>query len=377
MQIEKGSTDVSVEIYIVDDVSGQPELGVVYNTSGIDLNYRRDGAAVVSITEVDLATPILTDPHLDGGFLEIANGRYRLDVPDAAFATGANQVTIGGIITGMIVLPITIQLIDPVPVVLPPINLGDFATTETVLAPFPVLKDGIGVTITGFDVTDIEVYKDGSATQRASDSGYAVSVDFDSMVGVHAFSIDLSDDTIAGFFADGSQYWTVVTAVTAGGQSIIAVYYFTIGRMATKEWNTDWSDEVEASADDALTAYSAMATTDLPANFASLNISPIGSICIHYGTADAGGATYLDLETATASAVDDYYNATLLITTGGAGKGQKKLITDYEGTTNQRATVDSAWTSAVDNTTTYEIHRIIFDTTLSSLIQLINQNTQS
>ncbi len=111
-QIKKDSTNVSVEIYIIDDTDGTPETGVVFNTAGIDLNYRRDGAVVVSITEIDLTTPALTDAHEDGGFLHVSNGRYRLDVPDAAFATGVSQVTIGGTVTGMVVLPVTIQLVD-------------------------------------------------------------------------------------------------------------------------------------------------------------------------------------------------------------------------------------------------------------------------
>jgi hypothetical protein len=108
MLVTKGSTNVSVELYIVDSTTGQPELGVVFNTAGIDLNYRRDLAAVVSITEVTLA--LLTTAHADGGFLEIGNGRYRLDVPDIAFATGVDKVTIGGTVTGMVVLPVEVTL---------------------------------------------------------------------------------------------------------------------------------------------------------------------------------------------------------------------------------------------------------------------------
>ena len=109
---QKGSTDVSVEVYIVDSGDGTPETGVVFNTSGIDLFFRRDGAAVVAITEADLATPALTDAHLDGGFLHIFNGLYRLDLPDAACATGVDKVVVGGTVTGMVVLPVTIQLVD-------------------------------------------------------------------------------------------------------------------------------------------------------------------------------------------------------------------------------------------------------------------------
>jgi len=377
MQVEKGSINVSVELYIIDSTDGTPELGVLFNTAGIDLNYHRDGAVVTSITEIDLTTPALTDVHEDGGFLEVANGRYRLDVPDAAFATGVDQVTIGGTVTGMIVLPLTITLTDPIPLPIPAMNLGDFALTETVTAPFPIYYKGIGVTISAFAVTDIEVYKDGSATQRTSDAGFAVAVDFDGGVGVHSFSIDLTDDTDAGFYADGSQYWVVLRTITAAGQELVVVFYFTIGRMAKKLWNPAWDAEVQSEVADGLAAYNAMATTDLPVNFSSLNISSIGSICVHFGTADAGAATTIDLETGVASTVDDYYNDMMIVLTGGIGKGQKRLITDYEGSTNQRVTVDSTWVVTPDATTTYEIHRIIFDPILSSLIKLINQGIQS
>src|SRR3990167_4247698 len=88
-QIQKGSVDRSVEVYIIDSTDGTPETGVVWNTAGIDLNYRRDGAAVVAITEATLAA--LTTAHTDGGFLAIGNGYYRLDPPDAGFGGRANR----------------------------------------------------------------------------------------------------------------------------------------------------------------------------------------------------------------------------------------------------------------------------------------------
>lgn len=110
MLIQKGATDKSVELYIVDSTDGTPETGVVYNSAGIDLWYRREGAAVVQVTEVDLAA--LTTAHTDGGFKHIRDGVYRFDLPDAAWATGANQVVIGGTITGMQIRPVTVQLVD-------------------------------------------------------------------------------------------------------------------------------------------------------------------------------------------------------------------------------------------------------------------------
>ena len=112
-QIKAGSTDVSVVIRIVDSTDGTPETGVVFNTSGLDLEYRREGAASVDITEATLAA--LTTAHADGGFLHIGNGYYRLDLPDAAVAAGATGVLIHGACTGMVVIGEYIELVayDP------------------------------------------------------------------------------------------------------------------------------------------------------------------------------------------------------------------------------------------------------------------------
>ena len=108
--VKKGSTDRSVTVRIIDSTAGTPETGVVFNTAGIDLWYRREGAAVSSITEATLAS--LTTAHADGGFLHVSHGEYRLDLPDAAFATGAEYVDFGGTVTGMIVIGGRIRLVD-------------------------------------------------------------------------------------------------------------------------------------------------------------------------------------------------------------------------------------------------------------------------
>lgn len=80
------------------------------------------------------------------------------------------------------------------------------------------------VTITGLATTDIEIYKDGSVTQRASDSGYALldtdGIDFDTTTGIHGVSINLADNTTAGFYAAGSQYWVVIASITVDAATI-------------------------------------------------------------------------------------------------------------------------------------------------------------
>jgi len=108
--VKKGSVDRSVLLRIVDSVDGTPETGVVFNTSGIDLWYRREGAARTAVTEATLAA--LTTAHSDGGFLHVSDGYYRFDLPDAAFATGANYVDVGGTVTGMVVVGGRVRLVD-------------------------------------------------------------------------------------------------------------------------------------------------------------------------------------------------------------------------------------------------------------------------
>lgn len=76
----------------------------------------------------------------------------------------------------------------------------------------------------GFAVTDIEVFKDGAATPRATDSGYSLISDTGQMgdrVGLMRFRIQLfntADD--ANFYAQGSWYQVAVDAVTIDGKTV-------------------------------------------------------------------------------------------------------------------------------------------------------------
>jgi hypothetical protein len=82
---------------------------------------------------------------------------------------------------------------------------------------------GQSITLTGLAVTDIEIYKNGSVTQRASDNGYALldtdGIDFDGITGIHGFSLDLNDNSDASFYAVGSKYVVIVSTVTVDGQT--------------------------------------------------------------------------------------------------------------------------------------------------------------
>jgi hypothetical protein len=86
--IAPGSTSQSIELYL-------GATGLTFSTTGLAAYYVRNQSAPVAIT---LVTQTPTGAWTSGGFAEISSslvpGVYRLDVPNAAFAAGASDVTI-------------------------------------------------------------------------------------------------------------------------------------------------------------------------------------------------------------------------------------------------------------------------------------------
>jgi hypothetical protein len=151
--------------------------------------------------------------------------------------------------------------------------LDTYPAGSTIYAIFDTFgADGESLTLTGLAVTDIEIFKNGSVTQRSSDAGYALldtdGIDFDSRTGIHGISIDLSDNTDAGFYAAGSQYTVVIDAVTINTQTV----RFVLGafRIVAAETTAGTPNVHAASlADGSLTAAKIGADAFTAAKFAS------------------------------------------------------------------------------------------------------------
>lgn len=73
------------------------------------------------------------------------------------------------------------------------------------------------------------------------------------------------------------------------------------------------------------------------------------------GTAQSGAASTITLDAADTRA-DDFYNDMTIRITGGTGEGQEKTVTDYVESTKV-VTVDSAWTTSPDATSTYALQK--------------------
>lgn len=93
--ILRGSTSKSVFIQITN-VTGVPRTGLTSATVGLVASYAGSKLARVAITLVDLA--LITTDWTSGGFKEVdatnMPGLYRVDVPNAALALTADEVTI-------------------------------------------------------------------------------------------------------------------------------------------------------------------------------------------------------------------------------------------------------------------------------------------
>ena len=93
----KDATSRSEYIFIQDSslTTGAGKTGLVFNTASLVAYYVRPLGSATAIT---LATQTVTGAFSSGGFVEVDStnmpGVYRLDVPNAAFATGVDKVVV-------------------------------------------------------------------------------------------------------------------------------------------------------------------------------------------------------------------------------------------------------------------------------------------
>lgn len=110
-----GATSVVTYVKLRDSATGFAKTGLLFNSAGAFASYVRPKAAAVVIA---LVTQTVAGAYSSGGFVEIdaanAPGLYRLDVPNGAFAIGADYSLISIGFSG--VLSETVEcLLDPMP----------------------------------------------------------------------------------------------------------------------------------------------------------------------------------------------------------------------------------------------------------------------
>ena len=104
--------------------------------------------------------------------------------------------------------------------------IGDFAEDSTVYIMFNTYTSNdpsASCTITNFINTDVHIHKDDGLGQRNNAAGITVSVDFDGITGSHMVKIDTSDNTVAGFWVVGHEYFVRIEGTTIDGATINSV----------------------------------------------------------------------------------------------------------------------------------------------------------
>lgn len=105
-------------------------------------------------------------------------------------------------------------------------HLGDYSVSDTIYGKFSTFRPSTGATFTLAGTPALSVYKNNSTTQ--STTGVTLTVDFDSVTGLHHYAIDTSADN--AFYDSGSFFDIVITTGTVDSVSVVGtvVASFTI-----------------------------------------------------------------------------------------------------------------------------------------------------
>jgi len=232
LALTKASTSVIIPIFIQDSSSttGAGLTGLAYNTASLVCYYCRPGSAAAALS---LVTQTVTGAFSAGGFVEIdatnMPGWYRLDLSNAICATGVNSVGIhlkGA--ANMAPLPIEIQLttfdLNTAPTGGSPLvrdagYVGDYKEDETVYFPWGTI-DRSGASVNPTTAGTIRVYKTDGTGEVTAPTGITDTRIFDTVVGHHLCTIDLSATT---FYEKGMDYSVVLAGAVIDGKTVNVV----------------------------------------------------------------------------------------------------------------------------------------------------------
>lgn len=338
LAIKKATTDVTLYVFIQDSsvTTGAGKTGLVFNSAGLVCYYVRPLAAAAALT---LATQTVTGAHSDGGFVEVdatnMPGVYRLDLSDAICATGVNSVVVmlkGA--TNMAPCLIEIQLVSYDP--------NDTVRLGMTALPNAAAEAAGGLYTRGSGAGQINQAANGQVDANA------VAISGDS---VAADNLETASDggsyNLGGGGVVAASVTGAVGSVASGG---IAAASFAAGAIdataiaanaiGAAELATDAVAEIaDAIWDEARSGHTTDGTFGQAAQI------------VRSGTAQAGAAGTITLDSG-ASAVDDFYNNQILFLVGGTGLGQSRIVSDYVGSTKV-ATVNGNWATNPDVTSVF------------------------
>lgn len=265
-------------------------------------------------------------------------------------------------------------------------HLGDYAEDYADLNVKFTTVDTGGVPFTLAGTPVISCYKSNGTTQ--STAGITLTVDFDSLTGLHNVKVDLSADA---FYVTGEDYSLIVTTGTVDSVSVVGyeVASFSIenrllstkvpnvlNTTATGNIGIDWANvenpttandlsgtdiqlvDTTTTNTDMRGTDSALLASSAPTNFGDLSIEVStgivsadmqeinsvsasavnleqGAFALQRGAAIAGTLSTTEMTTDLSEATDDHFNGRVITWTSGALSKQSTDITDYTGSTKK------------------------------------------
>jgi len=300
--VNAGDTNLTIYVRLRDSTTGLAQTGLLFNSAGAVCSYVLPAAARVGIT---LVTQTVAGAHTDGGFVEVdatnAKGLYRLDLTDAAVASGSFtliSIEFNGVIEETILIPLGPRDANLT-------EMGGVAQSATDLKDFadagydPVTKKVQGVVLVDTTTVNSDMVGTNSAA-LASVATEARLAELD--------AANLPADLDAVLVDTGTTLETHLTDIK--GATFVA--------------GTDSLESVRDRGDAAWTTGSGTGLTSLAT-----------------GTAQGGAAASVTLAVG-ASSINSYYDFARVIITGGKGVGQSRFITSYTGS-SKIAFVNRSW----------------------------------
>jgi hypothetical protein len=313
-KIKAGLTSLSLPVIVYDTTSttGGGLSGLTHTTSGLILEYRRQGQS--SWTQLGVGTGLVSKTlgsYVSGGIVASGSrvGRYEIDIPDAAIAAGARMVEVclrGAANMHPVDIEIELDAVD--------------------------YQDA-----TAFGLSRIDQTIGSRATQTSVDA-------IDDFVDTEVAAIKAKTDLIVAFPAN----FNLLVIDNSGSISrVTLVDELDAGALTANEAGAPIANIVW---DEVLTG----ATHNI-ASSAGRRVRQLANVIVRAGAAQGPGTGNNQIQLdAGASATNGEYDPGLIFIETGTGAGQARLILQYNGSTKV-ATVDRDWRINPDNTSEFVI----------------------